>query len=271
MSGGTPVGRPPRAATIAQEAAPGVDCHPMSSPFPELTHGGPLQRLEREPAPDLGAGIERWRMIGASGDTVTGLWKPPSTGADHRWSVVLLGGIGTDDRAALLIPDSLPVGVLAVSWPWSGPRHMGRLEFLGRVPAIRAAMLLTPAATARGVEAVRRAFPGSRVAFLGASLGVPPTVAALALTAPDALVLVDGMADLERVLRSEIVRILGGGVWGTVLAPPGAALGARLLSPLEPARHACPTTPVLLVDAMHEERFPPECVARLHATFPHAS
>lgn len=233
----------------------------------------PLRRLERAPAPELGSGVERWRLITARGDPVNALWKPaPDAGGVPAWCVVILGGIGTDDRAALLVPESLPLGVLAVSWPWKGPRRMGRVEFIARAPRIREALLRTPAAVALGVEAVRRACPGARVAMVGASLGVPPTVAALAITTPDALVLVDGAADLERLLRSEVSRELGGGVAGTLLAPPTARLAGRLLSSLEPARHAASrATPVLLVDAARDERYPRECVARLHATFPRAT
>ncbi len=246
-----------------------------------------LLTVERVPAPELGARFERWRMIGADGDTVTGLWRAAGTivdpaaagrgdvaalGPDPRWAVVLLGGIGTDDRAAMLVPDSLPVGVLAVSWPWKGPRHMSRLEFVRDLPAIRAALLGTPAAMARGVEAVRRESPGSHVALIGVSLGVAPTVGAASLARVDALALVDGAADLRRLLVSEIRRALGGGVSATLLAPPGAALGARLIDPLEPARHAASLhgVPTLLMDAERDERYPRECVARLHAGFPDA-
>lgn len=231
-----------------------------------------LATLERDPAPELGRGFERWRMIGAGRDTVTGLWRAAAV-PRPRWVIVLLGGIGTDDRAALLVPDSLAAGVLAVSWPWEGPRAMRRLEFLARVPALRAALLRTPAAIARGADAARQASPGSRVALVGASLGVSPTVAALPLAHPDALVIVDGAADLELLLRSEIARELDRAPWAGAVATPAAALGARLLSPLEPARYrsAAGATPVLIVDAEEEERYPAPCVARLHATFPHAT
>ena len=111
------------------------------------------------------------------------------------------------------------------------------------------------------------------MALLGASLGVPPTVAALPLAHPEALVLVDGAADLARLLRSETSRALGGGAPSAALAPLAAALGARLLSSLEPSRYGStsPGTPVLLVDAESDQRYPRACVARLHATFPHAA
>ena len=144
--------------------------------------------------------------------------------------------------------------------------------FVASVPAMRAALLRTPAALARGVEAVRRADPDSRVLLLGASLGAPPVAAAVSVTRPDALVLVDGAADLERLLRSETTRAVGG-IAGATLGPPAGALGARLVSSLEPARHgaAAKGIPVLLVDPERDERYPPERVTRLHATFPHAS
>jgi len=243
--------------------------HPGDATAELRARAGALASLEREPAGDLGTGLERWRMATAKGDTTTGLWRAAPGDSAAAWVVVILGGIGTDDRAALLVPDSLQVSVLAVSWPWKGPRKMGRLEFVGRVPALRAALLRTPGSLAIGVAAARRASPGSRVALLGASLGVPPTAAAASFAGADALVLVDGAADLGRLLRSEVARAVGG-AGGRALAPAAGSLGARLLAPLEPSRHPAPALPVLLIDAEREERYPRECVTRLHEAYPHA-
>jgi hypothetical protein len=247
--------------------------HPPDPEAEVLGYHRPLVALERVPAPQLGRGFERWRMIAAGGDTVTGLWRAGASPQASNWAVVILGGIETDDRAALLVPDSLPIGVLAVSWPWNGPRSMSKLAFIASVPQLHTALLRTPGAIARGVEAVRRAGPGARVVLLGASLGVAPVVAALPLARPDALVLVDGAADLGRLLRSETARALDGGIAGATLAPPAAAFAARLLSSIEPARYgaAARGIPVLLVDAERDERYPLACVTRLHATFPHAT
>lgn len=233
----------------------------------------PLLTLVREPAPALGRGLERWRMIAAGSDTVRGLWRPSAAADTTPWVAVILGGIGTDERAALLVPDSLPIGVLAVSWPWRGPRHMSLPTFLTRLPALREALLHTPGVVARGVAAVRKAHPGARVVLLGASLGVPPMAAAVPLSRPDALVLVDGAADLGPLVRRETERALGHGIVAALVAPPAGALAARLLSSLEPSRFgtAARDLPVLLLDAESETRYPPECVQRLHATFPHAT
>jgi len=236
-------------------------------------HRRQLVTLDRVPLPHVGRGVERWVMIAAGGDTVVGLWRPGAPQQGARWAAVIIGGIETDDRAALLVPDSLPIGILAVSWPWRGPRHMSVPAFVASVPAVRAALIRTPAALARGMEAVHRAYPDTRVLLLGASLGAPPVAAAVSVARPDALVLVDGAADLGRLLRSETTRALGGGIAGAMLGPPAGALGARLVSSLEPSRHgaAAQAIPVLLVDPERDYRYPPECVARLHATFPHAS
>lgn len=247
--------------------------HPPDAASDVRARSRAFASLEREPAPGLGPRFERWWIVDAGGDTTSGLWRPAagdSAGAGR--AVVILGGIGTDDRAALLVPDSLPVGVLAMSWPWKGPRRMGGLEFLGKVPALREALLRTPACMAAGVAAVRHANPGSRVALLGASLGVPPTAAAVAIARPDAMVLVDGAADLDRLLRSEVRRAVGG-VVGAALAPAAGAFGARLVSSLEPGRHgaAASGVPVLLIGAERDERYPRECVERLRETYPHAT
>jgi len=254
---------------------------PMIFTSARPTAGANDGRLERAPAHDLGRGFERWHMVGARGDTVTGIWraraardpgKHPAPSHEADWTVVILGGIGTDDRAALLVPESLPVSVLAVSWPWKGPRHMSQWEFVSNAPAIRAALLRTPRALASGVSAVRQARPGTRVALVGASLGVPPTVAALPLADADALVLVDGAADLERLLRSEVARALREGSISAKVAQASVPLAARMLAPLEPSRRdpAERDIPTLIVDAEREDRIPRACVTALHARFPHA-
>jgi hypothetical protein len=235
-----------------------------------------LAGVAREPLPELGARLERWRLLTTGNDTLFAMWRPAPPARDARWTVVLLGGLGTGDRAAALIPDDLPVHVLAVDWPWRGPREMEPAEFARKIPAVRGAILRSPAVLALGIDAVRREDPNrglgrppARVALLGASLGVPPAMAALRISdPPDALLLLDGSADLESVLR----RDLEGMNESRVPAAPAAALAARLIHPLEPARHfdAAARVPTFVMNAERDERLPREAVLALHAGLPHA-
>ncbi len=231
----------------------------------------PFVRLEREPRPDLGTRVERWRILDQRGDTTLALWRAAPAAARRPWTVVMLGGIGTGDRAALLFPADLPVHVLAVDWPWRGDRRMNGTRLVTLLPAIRGALLRTPACLARGLDAVGTVpeVDTARVALLGASLGVPPSIAALRLThGARALVLVDGFAGLEPALRFGLARETRPR-W---IATPLAAIGARLLDPLEPAHHAAALDlPALVVNAERDERIPRECMLRLHALLPHAA
>src|SRR5512144_682349 len=77
--------------------------HPPDPETEVRSYHRPLVALERLPAPHLGRGCEQWRMIAAAGDTMTGLWRAGAPRRGSEWVVVILGGIGTDDRAALLV------------------------------------------------------------------------------------------------------------------------------------------------------------------------
>jgi hypothetical protein len=235
-----------------------------------------LADVVREPLPELGARLERWRLIATRGDTLFAMWRPAPPDRAARWTVVLLGGLGTGDRAAALIPDDLTVHVLAVDWPWRGTRQFRPDEFARNVPAMRAAILRSPAVLALGVDAVRREDPNralgrppAHVALLGASLGVPPALAALRIAeAPDALLLLDGFAGIEDVLRSDLESMKHPRAQAAALA----ALAARLIHPLEPARHfdAAANLPTLVMNAEHDERLPRATVQALHDGLPHA-
>jgi hypothetical protein len=252
--------------------------HPPDPTRELLAHHGFPPPLHRAPAPELGPRLERWRMVTTEGDTLRGLFRAAEPRAraavlGRPWGVVMLGGIGTGDRAALLLPDSLAVDALAMDWPWDGPREtLDWPRFVYGIPAKRHALLHAPSALAHGAVALRRERAPARVAVLGASLGSPAASAAPRLATLDALVLVDGMADLEAVFESELRRVLPHTALDAVCAPPLALLAARLTHALEPRRHAAAAAhlPVLVLDAAGEERFPPEAVRALRATYPHA-
>src|SRR5262245_38120168 len=172
-------------------------------------YSSPPVRLERRPAPTLGARVQRWLLISARGDSVNALWRPAPARAKNPWTVVLMGGFGTGDRAALLLPQDSLYNTLAVNWPWSGKRRLTPAEFTMKLPAIQQAVLRSPAVLALGVEAVirTRGVDPSRIALVGASLGAYPALAALRITgAPDAVVLVDAGADLELLMREGLER-----------------------------------------------------------------
>ncbi len=251
--------------------------HPPDPTRELLAHRGFTGAVLREPAPELGVRVERWRIVPTHGDTLRGLFRaaaPASRAAagPRPWAVVMLGGIGTGDRAALLLPDSLAVDALALDWPWRGPVLAPWPEFVRRVPAMRRFLLHAPAAIAHCEAALRRERAPVRVAVLGASLGSPAAVAAMRLAPADALVIVDGMADLEAALDSELARALPHAWLDAALAPPLAAFAARLLHALEPSRHAeaAARVPVLVIDAEAEARYPRASVRALHAALPHA-
>lgn len=251
--------------------------HPPDPTLALLARRGFTAQVLRTPAPKLGARLERWRIVTTRGDTLRALFRAaaPAAGADvdgRPWAVVMLGGIGTGDRAALLLPDSLAVDALAMDWPWHGPRRLSWLSYIRYSPAMRAALHEAPAALAHGATALRRERGPTRVAVLGASLGSPAAVAALRLTPADALVVVDGMAALEALFDSELQRVLPHAWLDAALAPVLAAFAARLVHALEPTRHAeaVERVPTLIVDAEAEDRYPRECVRALHAALPHA-
>jgi len=232
----------------------------------------PLARVERRLAPALGARVERWRLVTTRGETVNALWRPARANVPHPWTAVMLGGLQTGDQAALLLPADSPFHLLAVDWPWRGPRTLTPAEFALKLPAIERAALRSPSALALGAEAATRA-PGvdrSRIVLVGASLGAPPALAALRLTgAPDALVLVDAGADLEMLMRAGLERE----GWLRGPASVTAALAYQRVWPLEPSLtgRAAARLPVLLMNSARDERTPRAAVAKLHACLPHAT
>lgn len=247
-------------------------CAPEHDPAGALSRRySPVTAVRREPAATLGSGFERWSIATASGDTVRGLWRRADTTTAATWTVVLLGGLQTGERAALVVPGPLPVHVLAMDWPWRGPRRMGRLEFLRRLPAIREAVVRSPTVLAAGMDAAatQADCDRRRIAVLGASLGVPPALGATRLTRnARAVILVDGAADLRGLLDHQLRRASV----PRVACAPLAALGAWLARPLEPELHgpALADRPVLLFNARSDERLPASCTARLHACLPEA-
>jgi predicted alpha/beta hydrolase family esterase len=241
----------------------------------------PLTAVACSPAPELGARVERWTMVDERGDTFTGLWRTAvrramdpraeSEAIDQPWTVVLLGGFFAGERAALLLPERLHAHVLAVDWPWKGPRKLSAIQFVSLLPAIRRTALRSPAALAIGVDAVSRQpeVDTTRIALVGASLGVPSTVAALELTyAPAACALLYGGADIETWMSHALTR------YGSPdpLAPVIAKYAVAFVRPLEPALHRTEAKLRMLIVNARCDQFVPLAVAQaLHRAFPQAT
>lgn len=234
-------------------------------------HASLLESVTRAPAPELGAGIERWTLHTRAGWTAQGLWRAAPPGVLRPWTAVLLGGIGTGEDAARLIPKNVPVNVLAMAWPWNGPLRLDAWQVARRLGAMQQATLRSPAVLALGLEAAARQpdVDPDRIVLVGASLGVPPAVAALRLThVPEALVLVDGAAHLAPVLDATLRRDGVPRPWSTILA----AIAYRLGRPLEPALHgdAADSVRILIMSARDDELIPRPSIRALQETFPGA-
>jgi hypothetical protein len=242
----------------------------------------PMALVARSPLPVIGPRVERWTMVDERGDTFTGLWRAALPRAAHAkaeseatgrpWTAVLLGGFYTGDRAALLLPETLHVHALAVDWPWNGPRKLSAIQFVSLLPAIRRAVLRSPAVLALGVDAVSRQpeVDATRIALIGASLGVPSTVAALELTsAPVACALVYGGADIETWMSHALTRHGR----SDRVARMVACLAFAFVRPLEPALHSAAAAKLrmLILNARSDEFVPLAVAEALHRAFPQAA
>jgi len=242
-------------------------------PAPTLfRHYSPLARVERRPAPKMGWEVQRWILVSARGDTAFALWRPASKRTAHPWTAVLIGGFDTGDRSALLVPDDTLFNTLGVNWPWRGKRRLTPTEFALQLPAIQRAVLRSPSVLALGVEAAARTrgVDPERIVVVGASLGVPTALAALRLTSiPKALVLLDGGADLELMMRAGLEHE----GWLSAAAAITAAGAYQWVWPLEPMLNApaAAQVPVLVMNSTDDERVPRAAALKLQASLPHAT
>jgi hypothetical protein len=259
-------------AAVLAVLAPGAAWAGGRDPGVELfKYYAPLAKVNRRPAPSLGSRVQRWVMISARGDSVFALWRPATAKVARPWTAVLLGGFDTGDRTALLVPDDTTFNTLGVNWPWRGKHRLTPAEFAVQLPAIQRACMRSPAILALGAEAVART-PGvdpTRIVLVGASLGVAPALAALRLTsAPDALVLMDGGADIELMIRAALEHE----GWPGPAAAASAAGAYQWLWPLEPTLNAplAARLPVLLLNTTSDQRIPRASIDKLRASLPHA-
>lgn len=169
-----------------------------------------------------------------------------SASVSPRIPVVILGGIGTGREAATLVPCPTGYALLALDYPYDGPRAPSRSELAAALPSIHRAAHSTPHGVAAAIRwlASRPDMDRRGALVVGASFGVPFVVRGLAAlprarsadgrdlgpAGVRAVGLLYGGADLPKLAR---YRLRDRPAWEREAAAWGLAL---FFADLEPAR-----------------------------------
>jgi hypothetical protein len=221
----------------------------------------------RLPGPGAATGLDRADSAAAV----------PAAPALPLVPVVIVGGIGTGREAATLVPCPPGYALLALDYPYDGPRAPTRGELLAAVPEIHRAAHATPHGVAAAIRWLQSREDMDRRGALvvGASFGVPFVLRGMALLprrrAADgsdggpvgvrAVCLLYGGADLPNLVRYRMRERPG---WEREAAAWGLAL---LFSELEPARWIARVAPrpVLFINGSHDELVGEANARLLHA------
>lgn len=176
--------------------------------------------------------------------------------------IVLVAGRETGREAAAAVPGPLNGFVLAVEYPDAIPEGLDGLGAVRQLPAIRRTALRMPDAlqSAGRWLGAQPEVDSTRLALVGVSFGVPFAAKAGRDRIFRGVGLHYGGADLNLLLRTNLP------VERRWLRRASAQLGAWYLRDLDPGRHvgAISPTPLLLINAEHDELIPPESVRRLY-------
>jgi hypothetical protein len=210
--------------------------------------------------------------------TVHEAWlRLPPAPAGRLVPVVIVGGIGTGRAAATLVPCPPGYALLALDYPYHGPRAPTRDELIAAIPEIHRAAHATPHGVASALHWLRTREDMDRRGALvvGASFGVPFVLRGIALLprartpggedrgplGVRAVCLLYGGADLPNLVRYRMRDRPG---WERETAAWGLAL---FFSELEPARwigRVAPR-PVLFVNGARDELVGEANARLLHA------
>lgn len=191
----------------------------------------------------------------------------PATRAGRLPVMIVLGGHRTGRDAVELIGDVRERAVVALDYPYEGPRSVrGLWQTVAALPEIREALLDAPPALSLALDWLHRQpwVDRDRVAIVGVSLGVPFAAAAAARDSRfTALAVVHGAADNRRWLEANLSRRIEAGIFresvATVLnwlAYGPAYDTSRNIAAVSPR-------PVLIVGAREDERVPAGATERL--------
>jgi hypothetical protein len=179
--------------------------------------------------------------------------------------VIVMGGIGTGRRAARVVPCPPGFAILAVDYPYDGPRAPGRGEVLRYLPDIHRAAHQAPGGIGAAIDYTRARGDMSKrgAVVIGASFGVPFVVRGLAdlprerdangrdrgAAGVRAVALLFGGADLPAMVR---YRMRDAKAWEREVAATGVQL---LFADLEPGRYVgrIAPRPLLLINGSRDE------------------
>lgn len=182
---------------------------------------------------------------------------------------VILGGQQAGKQAALLFPDTRGTVVAAIEYPYHGTPSPKGAAVVGQVQAIRRAILDTPPALMLALDYLLSLsdVDTTRVELIGASFGAPFAAIVAALDKRvTRLWLLHAGADPYQLLRHNMRKYIG---VAPVRAAAAGVANVLIAGPrLDPARWVARVSPrpVIMINALDDERIPRSLVARLYAS-----
>ena len=190
-------------------------------------------------------------------------------GSGGRPLLLILGGYRTGEQAAMLVEDTRGTVVAAMAYPYDGPVNIEGLAVLKYVPRIRRALLDTPPAVQLALDHLlsRSDVDPTRVELVGVSFGSFFAAVAAALDQRvTRLWLIHGAGQTYTLFEHSLERSIPHRAPRAVVAAVANVLaaGPRLTPELWVPQVA--PRPVIMVNALDDERLPREAVEALYAS-----
>ena len=228
---------------------------------------------EQEVLEDLAPAAEEPSPVGDDPEAAgAGASSPLSRGKDGsggRPLLLILGGYRTGEQAAMLVEDTRGTVVAAMAYPYDGPVNIKGLAVLKYVPRIRRALLDTPPAVQLALDHLlsRSDVDPTRVELVGVSFGsFFAAVAAVLDQRVTRLWLIHGAGQPHTLFEHSLERSVPHRAPRAVVAAVANVLaaGPRLAPELWVPQVA--PRPVIMINALDDERLPREAVEALYAS-----